>query len=111
MAKVFIPQLPSRYDAASRLWIPTVNIHPAEKFGELITMLPPGAGRTHVAPLVTAMREQMRDYCDADFIVAVGDPSLIAAAACIAAKKTSGILRILKWDRIAADYIPVELTV
>lgn len=109
MAKVYVPQLPSRFDAASRLWVPTVNMKPAEEYGEIIIMLPPNANRLHTAPLVAALRDQMRDFTVEDYIVAVGDPSLIAAAAVIAAGHSSGTLRVLKWDRLASKYIPVEM--
>jgi hypothetical protein len=109
MAKIYIPQLPSRFDTGSRLWIPTVNIEPARQFGEVVVMLPPNANRLHTSPLVAALREQMADYCVDDYVVALGDPSLIAAASCIAVRKTGGFLRILKWDRMSSAYIPVEL--
>lgn len=109
MKKVYVPQQPSRFDSATRLWIPTVNLEPAKKFGELTIMLPPNANRLHTAPLVAALREQMAEYDEEDSIVAVGDPSLIAAAACIAVRKTGGSLRILKWDRMTSSYIPVEM--
>lgn len=110
MAKVYVPQLPSRFDASARLWVPTVNMTPAEEYGEIVTMLPPNANRLHTAPLVAAMREQMRDYSAEDFLVAVGDPSLIAAAAVIAASRAGGLLRILKWDRLGSKYTPVEMS-
>lgn len=110
MPKVYVPQQPSRFDAATRLWIPNVNLSPAAQFGEVIIMLPPNANRLHTAPLVAALKERMADFCDEDWIVAVGDPSLIAAAAVIAAGKASGVLRVLKWDRIASNYIPVEMS-
>lgn len=108
MPKVYAPQVPSRYDAATRLWVPSINLEPAKSFGEVVVMLPPNANRLHINPLVVALREQMKDFSADDYIVAVGDPSLIAAAACIAAKKTGGLLRILKWDRQTSTYIPVE---
>lgn len=111
MPTVYVPQQPSRFDSATKLWIPTVNIDPAKKYGEIVIMLPPNANRLHTAPLVAALKDVMEDYGDEDYIVAVGDPSLIAAAACIAARKTGGTLRILKWDRMANTYIPVEINV
>ena len=80
-------------------------------FGELVVMLPPNANRLHINPLVVALREQMKDFGPDDYVIAVGDPSLIAAAACIATKKTGGLLRILKWDRQSSSYIPVEANV
>lgn len=110
-SRVFVPQVPSRYDAATGLWVPTVNLSPARSFGELHVMLPPEANRLHTAPLIAALREKMADYRAHDYIVAVGDPSLIMAAGCIAARKTGGRLRVLKWDRIARNYLPVEINV
>jgi hypothetical protein len=53
----------------------------------------------------------MKDYTEEDYVVAVGDPSLIAAVSCIAVRKTGGLLRILKWDRQTSSYIPVEANV
>ena len=111
MPKVFVPQLPQRYDAATRLFIPTVDIKPAERFGDVVVLLPPNANRLHTAPLVTALREGMRDMTEEDHLVALGDPTLIAAAACIAARMHGGLLRVLKWDRRTSDYISTELRV
>ena len=111
MAKVYAPQVPSKYDPATRLWVPSINLEPAKEFGDLVVMLPPNANRLHINPLIVALREQMKDYGPDDHIVAVGDPSLIAAAACLAAKKTGGLLRILKWDRLSSSYISVEAQV
>lgn len=111
MPRVFAPQQPSRFDVPSKLWIPTMNMEPARKFGELIVMLPPNANRLHTAPLLAALKESMKDFSEDDWIIAVGDPSLIAAASCIAARKTGGLLRLLKWDRLTTDYIAVEMKV
>lgn len=111
MPKVYAPQVPSRYDAATKLWIPSLNMEPAKAHGELVVMLPPNANRLHIAPLVVALREQMKDFTAEDYLVAVGDPSLIACAACIAAKKNNGVLRLLKWDRQANTYLVVEAKV
>jgi hypothetical protein len=111
MSKVYAPQVPSKYDPATKLWVPTLNLDHAKSFGEVVVMLPPNANRLHINPLVTALRDQMKDFTEEDYIIAVGDPSLIAAAACIAARKTGGLLRILKWDRQSNSYIAVEANV
>lgn len=111
MPKVYAPQVPSKYDAATKLWVPSINLDPAKAFGDLVVMLPPNANRLHINPLVVALREQMKDFSAEDHVIAVGDPSLIAAAACIAAKKTGGLLRVLKWDRQSSSYLSVEANV
>lgn len=109
MKTVYVPQLPSRLDRESGVWVPTVNLSPAEKYGEIFVMLPPEANRLHTAPLVAALQEKMQSFDQDDYIVAVGDPTLLAVAATIAAKKTGGLLRMLKWDRLSTSYIPVEV--
>ena len=111
MANVYAPQQPSRFDLSTKLWIPTMNMHPAEKFGKLKVMLPPDANRLHTAPLLAALKDAMDEFNATDYLVCVGDPTLIAAAACIAARKTGGKLRLLKWDRMSSDYIAVELSI
>jgi len=111
MTRVFAPQQPSRFDVSTRLWVPTMNMQPAEKFGELVVLLPPNANRLHTVPLLEALKSGMASFTKDDWLVAVGDPSLIAAAACIATRKTGGLLRLLKWDRMTSDYLAAEMTI
>jgi uncharacterized protein YcsI (UPF0317 family) len=80
MSKVYAPQVPSKYDPATKLWVPTLNLDHAKSFGEVVVMLPPNANRLHINPLVTALRDQMKDFTEEDYIIAVGDPSLIGIA-------------------------------
>lgn len=109
--RVFIPQIPSRFDTQLREWVPSVNIAPARKYGELIVMLPPEANRLHTAPLVASLKESLRDFGEDDYLVAVGDPSIMMAAGAIVARRAGGRLRLLKWDRREGVYLPVEINV
>ena len=111
MANVYAPQQPSRYDATMQMWIPSMNLMPAEKYGKVVVLLPPNVNSASTVPLVAVMKERMSSFSEEDSIIAVGDPSLIAAAACIACRKTGGTLRLLKWDRQAKDYIMTELKI
>lgn len=108
---VYIPQLPGRFDTTLRRWVPTVNIESARRHGSIEIMFPPEASRLELAPLVAALREKMSRFTSADRLVAVGDPSLIAAAAAIASRLTGGRWTLLKWDRQMRDYIVVEMRV
>lgn len=108
MSKVYVPQRPSRFDRAIQQWVPSVNLDPAKEFGEIFVMLPPEASRLETVPLSRALREKMRDFGQDDYMIAVGDPSIIAITAVIA-HKAVGKLRLLKWDRITAHYIPMEI--
>lgn len=110
MSIVYIPQLPARYDPAAEVWIPTINIEPAKRWGDLRIMFPQSVSRTGTAPLIEAMREIMKDIASEDAVCAVGDPALIAAAACLMTKRT-GVLRLLRWDRYAKDYLLVDVKI
>lgn len=113
MPKVYAPQHPHRFDAATKLWIPNMNLEPAKRFGDLVVLLPPNANRAHTVPLVNKLKELMADYGDGDYLIAVGDPSLIMACAMIAFKKTTPgkPVRGLKWDKMISDYIVTEIVV
>ena len=111
MPKVFVPQQPSKWDVSIGHWVPTMNLDPAKKHGDLVIMLPPEAGRLDVKVLAGLLAEKMAGFGPEDYIVAVGDPSLFAVAACIATRANSGVLRILKWDRVLGAYIPMEVTI
>ena len=55
MPKVYAPQVPSKYDGATKLWVPSINVDHAKNFGEVVVMLPPNANRLHIAPLVAEL--------------------------------------------------------
>lgn len=111
MPKVYAPQQPSRYDTDLRLWVPSVNLRAAARFGELIILLPPATNTAYSAPLIAAVKERMVNFTEDDMLVAVGDPTLIAACAGIALRKTGGSLKLLKWDRFTKDYILTEMKI
>ena len=109
MPRVFIPQIPSRFDTRANAWMPTVNIDPAKKFGELNIMLPPEANRLELSSIVSVLKRMMKDYSANDYVLALGDPRIIAVAAVIA-ERAAGSLRLLKWDKMSRDYILMEVS-
>lgn len=111
MPKVYAPSVPSRFDSGTQMWIPTVDLSAAQRFGELIVMLPPNAARAGLGPCVSALKERMQDYGKDDMLIGVGNPQLIGAASIVAARATCGVLRMLTWDRFARDYSLTEVRV
>ena len=109
MTTVFVPQMPSKFDHSTNLWIPTVNINPAKRFGEVQIILPPAASRNSIDVCADAIARALENSSPLDVIVALGDPTLYAIAAAIYSRKHSGLLRMLKWDRILGDYLLVEI--
>ena len=107
--KVYMPQVPSRIDNATKLWVPTVNVDPAKQFGEIVVLLPPEATRLHDSPeMLNLLRAKMLSFSEDDYVCCIGDPGLIAFTAITAARMTGGNVKLLRWDRFAGrggDYI------
>lgn len=109
--RVFIPQVPSRYDRGISSWVPTVNLEPAKAFGELEVLLPPEAGRMPTEDLRALLERGLATLTPKDWFLTTGDPVVMGIAMVIAARRLNGLLRILRWDRQSRTYEPVEVHV
>lgn len=109
MSKVFVPQEPMKKDAESGRMVSMFALNKASGFGDVVIMLPPGAVALSPAPTVFALQGHLRKFTDDDYLIAAGDPSVIAIAAAIAASNNRGRFKLLKWDKEAKTYIKVEV--
>jgi hypothetical protein len=109
--KVFVTQVPSRRDAASGLWVPTVNVGPAEQFGEVVTLLPPGSQFYAAAETTRLIKQRLHDldYQSGDYLLPMGNPVIMAVASAVAARRSNGCLNVLVWDKHSSSYVPYEL--
>lgn len=111
--RVFIVQQPSQFDSDARGWRPKFDISPARQWGKLVLVLGPGnIFEDRLAAAVAHMEIVFASYTDRDYLLALGDPVAIAAAAMIASNTTGGVVKVLKWDRIARGYrcFPISLS-
>lgn len=109
MAKVFIVTEPITYrDGVPQ---PLFDISPALKFGELEILAKHSHSMIASVPMVRYFREKLKNYSNDDFILPVGDPVTIATVAAIAADMNKGYIKMLKWDKRQAAYIPIEINV
>jgi hypothetical protein len=106
--RVFVAQVPWRFDRDKGVTVAHVDITSAAKFGEIVEMLP--LGQIIVPLAVKAMRRKMEDFnADTDYVLAVGNPVLYVAAAVIAAARSGGRVRLLQWERDqSADMVDVN---
>lgn len=108
MNKVFIPQEPMRRDRDGELRS-MMNFAAASKYGETVVCLPPGKVALSTQPTVHRLQECLRNFSDEDYLIAVGDPSVIAIASAIAAANNRGRFNLLKWDKETRVYILVQV--
>lgn len=106
--KVYVPQEPSRYDHDFGTRVPTVDLRPAMSFGEVVVLLPANVTGMLMSPVVQALKEKLAEFSDEDFLVAIGDPSIIAVASGIILSKNHK-LKLLKWDKRSKAYSVAEI--
>ena len=108
MARVFIPQEP-RVRNDRNEWVPMFDLNPARTMGELVTLQP--AGPLPIAPqqIIRDLRNKLKDFCDEDFILPVGNPALIAMVGAVAADVNMGNIQLMYWDPREKKYYVIKV--
>ena len=60
--------------------------------------------------MLLRLRSFLKDFTDNDYILPVGDIVAVAAAAMMASHYNAGRVRILSWDKVARQYLPIQLS-
>lgn len=108
MARVFLPQLTERFDRASERMKPVHDVSAAAQYGQLVEVLDPADDALLVARITPKIREALKDFGERDYLLAVGDPTVIAICAGLILRRRK-TLKMLKWDRKMGLYISLEL--
>ena len=122
--RVFLPNLPMRKDSATGGWRPVLfgtettvvdgrprfTLPAAERYGELVVLFSQQEVLAGPAPCDAVIDDRMSDVHPDDYVVHIGDPTLIAMVARAHARKLPGCkMRQLKWDRRTESYIAEEV--
>ena len=108
---VFITQEVRKLSPSGDAYQPQYNFKPALKYGTLKVLVPSGMSLLSPVPLVRELKQKLADYNDDDYLIAIGDPSVIAVASAIASQRNNGKFKVLKWDKELKDYLPVEIDI
>ena len=92
--------------------VPKRDFSSAKQFGDLKSLVPyheqialsPG-------PVVFGVNKILKNFSDDDFLLLVGDPSIIGACCAIASRYNNGRYKVLKWDRLERRYFPIEFNI
>jgi len=90
MSRVFVVQNQHRWDQRTQSFVPKYDISSAHQFGDLVELLSPTAAPFNSSPILEELRAKLRDFCDDDYVVCIGNPLLLAWAFAIAADPTAG---------------------
>lgn len=111
MSRVFAVQQPTGRDRATGAIRPTMDLTPASEYGELRFILrdyhhpfrDPSGTAAEVHRVLTGA-----GFGPDDWLLLVGNPSLIGIVAAQASRITGGQLRLLQWDRPRRRYQALE---
>ena len=78
MPKVFVASLPTRWDAATKKQVPSLDLNPAMEFGELIILTEGRTSSDDFQIAIDAVCKAAGTFNEDDFILMVGDPILSA---------------------------------
>ena len=99
--RVFVVQDHRRWERG-RL-VPRFDITDAERFGEIVTLLPHDADPNVPGDNPRRLMEALQDFNDDDHLLAVGSPVLIGWAYTYAASYNGGRVKTLVWERDPTD--------
>jgi hypothetical protein len=88
---------------------PVFDITPARVYGELKILITSNSIGVSVQPLISILRQNLKDFNDDDYILAIGDPVAIGIVTAIATEFNRGRVKVLRWDRQTKQYIEMQI--
>lgn len=109
--RVFIPQITERWDDEAERRVPIYDFTRAATFGALTSILDKDDRTLFPERIIPKVRAALADFnADTDYLVAVGDPSVIAICSGIILRRSKN-MKMLRWDRRSSDYIVLDIDV
>tara|TARA_R100001129_G_scaffold182003_1_gene161996 strand:+ start:436 stop:789 length:354 start_codon:yes stop_codon:yes gene_type:complete len=88
------------------------NVISAQEFGNLIPIFEEGKQiMLSPAPAIRKAKSVLKDFNDKDYLLLIGDPSMIGLACSIAADVNIGRYKVLKYDRRTYTYFPIQIDI
>lgn len=105
MSKVYQVQHTGHRDKQTGAFIPH-DVTPAMEFGEIVTLLPSDGPDPALAPgpMVQHLKHQLKDFTGDDYLLPMGSPAALCAAAMVANRNSPDGVNILIWDRRQRAY-------
>ena len=89
---------------------PYISVLAAEDYGKIGTLFETATQiMFSQQPAVRKLKRKLKDCCDDDHLLMMGDPAAMGIACCIAAEMNRGKFKILKWDKLQKRYYSVSV--
>lgn len=106
---VYVVQEPMRRNFTTGQLEAFMDLTPATAYGEIKILLDRPNYSLTPGPLVNLLKQKLKDFCDDDFLLGVGDPTAMMIAAMVAARINHGRVKLLKWNRETSAYITLTV--
>ena len=107
---VYVVQNHSSYNSEAGIMEPRFDLSPAEKFGELVYLLPPIAVPNRPKEIIHKLQEKLSNFSDQDYLLLIGNPCFIGWVTAIAAKANRGKVKMLQWNGRRKQYYEISAT-
>ncbi|AWN08543.1 hypothetical protein XccvBFoX7_gp45c [Xanthomonas phage FoX7] len=108
--RVYIPQIVKKMDPTRGVMVEAHDYKPAMLHGQLTPILDDGDSALYLSRHVHKIKKILSDFTHEDYLIAVGDPCLIAVCAGIIMRRQP-TFTMLKWERTMRQYIKMEISV
>jgi len=89
---------------------PYINVLSAQEYGDIVLLFESGQQiMFSPQPAIKKLRRKLKDFCDDDYLLMMGDPAAMVIAGCVASDVNRGKFKILKWDKKERRYYPVSI--
>ena len=86
------------------------NVISAREYGDLIPIFEEGKQiMLSPGPAIRKAKMILKDFNDKDYLLLIGDPSMIGLACSVAAYNNRGKYNVLKYDRRTFTYYPIQI--
>ena len=87
-----------------------LDFEEAKDYGDLVFVTSRGNPGFHLEKFefdstLKVLNEALENFSDIDYLLPLGDLSLVVTASIIAARNSGGDVRILRWDRMLRQYV------
>lgn len=111
ISRVYAVQEPMKWDNEKQEQVRIMDITKASEYGTIEVLLSNASVAFAPGPMLNTLMKKLKDFGDDDYLIAIGDPSAIAAAVMIASNNNRGKINLLKWDKKAREYLKIHLDI
>ena len=107
MSVYVVQQRHRRLETASgTTLVPTINLDPAKKFGDIKIIFPDRRRHDNMSREVETAKKALENFDSFnDYILLLSDQLLCAITVAVASNIAQGPIRLLAWDRDIGDYL------